>query len=151
MTGAPPALAGDLPLDEAGRVLARTGLGVLPVTGDGDRYLGVLSARAVAEASTGEPTGAEGADDAADDPYAGPDGRDRPATAADLAVLPRPVTAEMTLAEALHALDAAEGTGLPVLGGEAAGGAVVGWLTHQAVLAAVARPAGVEGAGAVTG
>ena len=50
----------------------------------------------------------------------------------NLAELPPPVTAHLPLADALHILIAAPGTGLPVLDDTRA--TLVGWITHQTVL-----------------
>ncbi|WP_055547059.1 chloride channel protein [Streptomyces sp. NBRC 110028] len=125
MEDLPTALPGTLPLTDTADTLARSGHGVLPVTGRDGRYLGVVTARAVAEALT-EP------DPALDAPAT-------PCTVADLAERPQTVTAGMPLSGALHTLVAADGAGVPVLGAEH--GEPVGWLTHQTVLSALHTPA----------
>ncbi|WP_373686729.1 hypothetical protein [Nocardia terpenica] len=58
---------------------------------------------------------------------------------ADLTVRPPEVVETSTLLEALDILAGAEGAGVPVL--YSRGHAVVGWLTHRAVLAALQNPA----------
>ncbi|GAA1683155.1 chloride channel protein [Streptomyces yatensis] len=121
----PAALSGGLQLEDATDVIARSGHGVLPVTGRDGRYAGVVTARAVAEALT-EP-------DPALDAHA------TPRVVADLAERPPAVTADAPLSGALHTLVAADGAGLPVLDAET--GEPVGWLTHQTVLSALHAPA----------
>ncbi|MEU9395380.1 chloride channel protein, partial [Streptomyces sp. NPDC048324] len=54
-----------------------------------------------------------------------------------LAEPPSPITAGQPLAQALHTLLSAAGTGLPVL--DEAHGSPVGWLSHQSALRAVHR------------
>lgn len=56
-------------------------------------------------------------------------------TVADLAELPALVTRASPLPDALGALVSAQGTGLPVLDGDAT--ELVGWITHQSVLKAL--------------
>ncbi len=115
----PPALSGDTPLREAEDQLARARHGALPVTGPDGDYLGVLTAQAAAEALS---------DERATDPAA-----DLPVR--ELIQLPRTVTLDSPLHEALDALVAAEQSGLPVL--DETGRHVAGWITHQSLLAAV--------------
>lgn len=117
----PDPLVGALSLEKAADALARSGHGVLPVAGPDGVYLGVVTARAVAEALT-EP-------EPALDPAA------VPRNASDLAERPAIVTADMPLAEVLHTLVTADGTGFPVLA--RGSGQPNGWLTHQAVLSAL--------------
>lgn len=122
MEGLPAPLPSSMKLREAADSLALSGHGALPVTDSDGAYAGVITARAVAQALS--PPDTEAAD--------------RPVTTADLAELPHPVTAAMPLTDVLRALVAADGTGLPVLDDNR--GALVGWITHQAVLAALHRP-----------
>ncbi|MGR3939678.1 chloride channel protein, partial [Streptomyces sp. BRA346] len=121
----PTALSGDLPLEDATDVIARSGHGVLPVTDQKGRYAGVVTARAVAEALT--------------EPDPALDAQATPRTIADLAEQPPAVTAGAPLSGALHTLVTADGAGLPVL--DADTGEPVGWLTHQTVLSALHAPA----------
>lgn len=58
-----------------------------------------------------------------------------PTPAGQLAEPPAPVMADQPLAQALHALLSAAGTGVPVLDPEH--GRPVGWLSHQSALRAV--------------
>ncbi|QKV97985.1 chloride channel protein [Streptomyces sp. NA02950] len=117
----PTLLPGTLSLEDAADVIARSGRGILPVTGRNGRYAGVVTARAVAEALT--------------EPDPALDAHTTPRTVADLAERPPAVTSGTPLGGALHPLATAEGTGLPVL--EAETGEPVGWLTHQTVLRAL--------------
>ncbi|WP_460344425.1 chloride channel protein [Actinoallomurus acanthiterrae] len=105
------------PLPEAARRLALSDHGILPVTGPDGTYRGTVTARAAAEALT--------------------DSDQAPQTIGDLAELPTPVTADLPLADALHILVTASGTGLPVLDDTRT--SLVGWITHQTVLSAL-RP-----------
>ena len=107
------------PLLRAARLLALSEHGVLPVTDTDGAYRGTVTARAAAQAL---------AEDS-----------QTPQTIGELAVLPAAVTADRPIADALHLLVAAQGTGLPVLDDTRT--ALVGWITHQAVLSAL-RPAG---------
>jgi CIC family chloride channel protein len=86
---------------------------VLPVVDRHGSYRGVITAQAVAEALSGD----------ADPGFVG-----------DLTELPSPVLAEMPVGEALGKLVGTAGTGLPVLDAEKK--ALVGWITHQTMLAA---------------
>ncbi|HEX6472788.1 MAG TPA: chloride channel protein [Streptosporangiaceae bacterium] len=126
----PGTLPDTTPLDRAGRALALSDHGVLPVTDAAGAYRGVVTARAVAEALTGHDA----------EPATGRDPRpdQTPATIADLAEIPAPVTADATLAAALHLLINAPGTGLPVLDDSKT--SLIGWITHQSVLAALRPP-----------
>ncbi|NJP48471.1 CBS domain-containing protein [Actinacidiphila epipremni] len=54
-----------------------------------------------------------------------------------VAYVPRSLTAATGLSDALGALVGTEGAGLPVLDGRDDG--LVGWITHQSVLAAMHR------------
>ena len=111
-------------LEAAARLLALSEHGILPVTGADGAYRGTVTARAAAEALT--------------------DRDQAPKTIGGLAELPTPVTTEETLADALHLLVTAQGTGLPVL--DETRTTLVGWITHQTILSAL-RPAprGAEG------
>lgn len=108
----PEPLAQDTDLEDAADALALSGHGVLPVIGADGHYYGCVTARAVAETLR-------------DDHI-----RDR--VVADLAELPPLITQDSTLADALSALDSAQGAELPVL--DADGTALVGWMTHQTAL-----------------
>lgn len=83
---------------------------------DSGAYAGVVTAQAVAEALAEQP-------------------EDAPTQVGQLAEPPAPVTADQPLAQALHALLSAAGTGVPVLDSEH--GKPVGWLSHQSALRAV--------------
>ncbi|MBF6066139.1 chloride channel protein [Nocardia terpenica] len=115
----PEPIAADTPVEAASRAVWLSANGILPVTGPDQRYHGCVTARAVAEAT------------------ADPESTDR--TVADLTVRPPEVVETFTLLEALDILAGAEGAGVPVL--DSQGHAVVGWLTHRAVLAALQNPA----------
>ncbi|MCX4758614.1 chloride channel protein [Kitasatospora purpeofusca] len=117
MEPVPRILPAGMPLAEAAAVLAASPHGVLPVVADNGAYLGVVTARRVAETLS----------DAAHDD----------ANVTSVSHLPKPVTPDMDLAEALSALVAAEGAGLPVL--DASGAYLEGWISHQAVLTALHR------------
>ncbi len=122
MQPAPAPLPGDLPLAAAAEALMSGGYPALPVV-RGDELLGVVTARAVSEALAN--------DDDADT-----------ATIARLAQLPDAVHPDTTLTDALITLVSSDATGVPVIDGD---GRVTGWLTHQALLRAVA-PSGTSGA-----
>ncbi|WP_204166110.1 chloride channel protein [Streptomyces sp. NEAU-S7GS2] len=109
-------------LAEAGDLLVRSEHGALPVLDAEGRYLGTLTARSVAEVLAERPGG----------------DCEPPALAADLAEPTAPLTTDMALSTALHALVAAPGTGLPVLAPER--DRLVGWLTHQSALRALHTP-----------
>ncbi|MFE1751865.1 chloride channel protein [Streptomyces anandii] len=107
-------------LTDAADLLSLSGHGALPAVDGTGKYVGVVTAQAVAEAL------AEQADAA-------------PSTVQQLAEPPTPVTAEQPLAQALHILLSARGTGVPVFDTEH--GEPVGWLSHQSALRAVHTPA----------
>jgi CIC family chloride channel protein len=109
------------PLAQATRLLALSEHGVLPVTDTDGAYCGTVTARATAQALTQD--------------------SEAPRTVGELAELPAAVTADRPIADALHLLVAAQGTGLPVLDDSRT--ALVGWITYQSVLAAL-RPGGVD-------
>ncbi|GGY08015.1 chloride channel protein [Streptomyces anandii] len=106
-------------LTDAADLLSLSGHGALPAVDDTGKYVGVVTAQAVAEAL------AEQADAA-------------PSTVKQLAEPPAPVTAEQPLVQALHVLLSARGTGVPVFDTEH--GEPVGWLSHQSALRAVHTP-----------
>ncbi|MBV2353353.1 chloride channel protein [Streptomyces sp. J2-1] len=112
----PPALPAATPLTEAAALLSLSGHGALPVVDGGGEYVGVVTARAVAEALSDQPDTV-------------------PSSVGRLAESPDPVTADQPLAQALHTLISAAGTGVPVLDTEQGG--PVGWLSHQSALRAV--------------
>ncbi|MET7378305.1 chloride channel protein [Streptomyces sp. NPDC005526] len=104
-------------LADAADLLSLSGHGALPVVTDTGEYVGVVTAQAVAEALAEQPEAT-------------------PRTVEPLAAPPTAVTTEQPLAQALHALMSAAGTGVPVLDSER-GGKLVGWLSHQSALRAV--------------
>lgn len=112
----PPPLPSSTALADSADLLSLSGHGALPVVDDTGRYVGVVTAQAVAEALTEEPEGA-------------------PTLVGQLAEPPAPVTADEPLTQALHALLSAAGTGVPVL--DTDHGKPVGWLSHQSALRAV--------------
>jgi chloride channel protein, CIC family len=101
-------------LSQAADSLAASRHGALPVTDADGSFLGVASARAVAEVL------AEG----------GREGE----PVREVVPVPKPVHADSELAAALEALVSADPSGLPVV--DEAGNGLSGWITHQAVLAA---------------
>ncbi len=107
-------------LADAADLLSLSGHGALPVVADTGKYVGVVTAQAVAEALAEQPDAA-------------------PKTVEQLAAAPALVTTDQPLAQALHALLSAAGTGVPVLDEER--GEPVGWLSHQSALRAVHRTA----------
>jgi CIC family chloride channel protein len=115
MIPVPDALSDRTSLPEAAGELLSSGQSVLPVLSGGD-LRGVVSARAVSEALA-------------------EDGQAPALTVGDLADRPVAVSADTTLAAALESLVASDATGVPVVDGDER---LVGWLTHRAVLAAVA-------------
>jgi CIC family chloride channel protein len=123
MEALPVPLPGTLPLKDAADALALSGHGALPVTGPDGGYLGVITARAVAETLAAPETDEPGG----------------PAAVADRAESPHTLTAGTPLSTALHVLVTGEATGLPVLDDDR--DRVVGWITHQAVLSALHAPA----------
>ncbi|WP_338785212.1 chloride channel protein [Streptomyces sp. DG1A-41] len=116
MEALPSPLPAATALADAAALLSRSGHGALPVVDADGHYAGIVTAQAVAEAL-------------AEQPY------DAPTLVGRLAVPPVPVTADQPLAQALHALLSAPGTGVPVL--DSRQGEPVGWLSHQSVLHAV--------------
>ncbi|GAA2103267.1 chloride channel protein [Microlunatus panaciterrae] len=115
----PQPLGEDDDLASAARALARSDHGMLPVVGTDGSYHGCVTARAVAEAFDDETSA----------------GR----RVADLTELPPLVTTTSTVSDALSALVAEQGSGLPVLDPD--DHALVGWITHQGILTALHTPA----------
>ncbi len=116
MEALPSPLPATTALTDAADLLGLSGHGALPVVDDAGKYLGVVTAQAVAEALAEQPDVT-------------------PSTVGQLAEPPAPVTTDQPLAQALHALLSAAGTGLPVL--DTNQGKPVGWLSHQSALRAV--------------
>ncbi len=116
----PSVLPASIELGDAADLLSFSGHGALPVQDASGRYLGMVTARAVAEALAEQPDGA-------------------PTRVGELAESPVSVTADEPLATALHHLVSASGTGVPVLDREK--GEPVGWLSHQSALRAL-HPSG---------
>lgn len=112
----PSSLSASTELADAADLLGLSGYGALPVVDDSGHYVGVVTAQAIAEALTEQPDAA-------------------PAEVGQLAEMPAPVTTDQPLAQALHTLLSAAGTGVPVL--DPAHGSPVGWLSHQSALRAV--------------
>ncbi|MCK9921464.1 chloride channel protein [Frankia sp. AgPm24] len=139
---APPAIPASTSLTHAAEALARSPHAALPLADEQDRYQGIVTAHAVATAldSTVSASGA------APDPTA------VPATVGDLSVRPPHISATTSLAAALHALTSTDSHCLPVL--DASGDKVIGWITHQSILAAVypqSRPSTVTPASRPSG
>ncbi len=122
MQPAPPAIPAAANLTEAAGALARSLHAALPLTDTENRYQGIVTAYAVATAlDNGTETNGTLAV--------------KPARVGEFAVLPPTVTTDATLATALHALTSSGTTSVPVLSDD--GEKVIGWITHQSVLAAV--------------
>ncbi len=114
MLGFPEPVPADAPLPQAADLLARSAHGVLPVV-DGDEYLGVITARGVAEAiADGEPDATPGR---------------------VLAELPVVVRVDDHVD---HAVRAVRTGGLPAVPVLDADDRLVGWFDHQTALAALA-------------
>jgi CIC family chloride channel protein len=114
----PVTLPATVDLEQAARELSLSRHGVLPVLTEDGSYRGTVTARAVAEALRD----------------------DEQRTVGDLAVLPDTLDEDMSLAQALDVLVSAPGAGLPVLDREHS--RVVGWISHQSVLATLHGPLG---------
>lgn len=112
MEEVPQRLPATMPLSEASRLLARSGHAVLPVTDTAGVYQGCVTARSVALVLSEDQGSAQ--------------------TVGDVVEIPPRLTTETKLVDALDALVTAEGTGIPVLSGDA--DELVGWITHQALL-----------------
>ena len=117
MEAVPAPLDGSMPLADAAGALARSPHGILPVVSADGVYLGTATARTAAETL-------------GDDDHAG-------SAVSTITHLPRAVATATSLSDALDALVSAEGAGLPVL--DASHDQLVGWVTHQCVLAAMNR------------
>ena len=115
MRAVPGALVGDLPLEALIDRLAASPEQTLPVMGDGDALVGVLSADDL------ETTLADGG----------------AATASELARPVVPLRAGDSLERAASLLGSTEEAGLPVLAAE--GSAVIGWIGHRDILRAYLR------------
>lgn len=113
MTGVPDRVRGDLPLREVAIALARSASGVLPVVGEDGEYVGVVTARVVAEALA--------------------DGRHDTAPAALVLELPLVVRTEDHLDQAIEALDRSGCPALPVFDS----GRLAGWLSYTTALGAL--------------
>lgn len=109
----PSPLPASTELADAADLLSLSGYGALPVVDATGHYVGVVTARAIAEALAEQPDAA-------------------PAVAGQLAETPAPVTADQPLAQALHTLLATAGTGVAVL--DPVHGRPVGWLSPQCAL-----------------
>ncbi|WP_142215064.1 chloride channel protein [Streptomyces sp. SLBN-118] len=112
----PSPLPASTELADAAELLSLSGNGALPVVDTSGHYVGVVTAQAIAEALAEQPDAV-------------------PAVVGQLAEPPAPVTTDQPLAQALHTLLSAAGTGVPVL--DPAHGRPVGWLSHQSALRAV--------------
>ncbi|MEU9356734.1 chloride channel protein [Streptomyces sp. NPDC048301] len=118
----PAPLRATVRLGDAAALLSLSGHGALPVVGADGAYLGVVTARAVAEAMAEQPDAA-------------------PTAAGDLVEQPPRISSDEQLAAALHTLVAAPGTGLPVLAPDR--NRPVGWLSHQSALRALHSSGGM--------
>ncbi|MFG2682106.1 chloride channel protein [Streptomyces sp. NPDC048392] len=116
MEALPTPLPAATKLADAAGLLTLSGRDGLPVVDEAGTYVGVVTAQAVAEALAEEPDAA-------------------PATVGALAAPTAPVHADQPLVQAVHALVATPGTGLPVL--DRAEGSPVGWLSARGALQAV--------------
>jgi len=103
---------------DAANALSRAPHGQLPVLDAHGRYRGIVTAHAVADTIA--------------------DGEHDQQTIASIVELPTPVSINDRLEQALEILDNADGA-IPVLDADRA--SLVGWLTHQRVLAALRQPA----------
>jgi CIC family chloride channel protein len=101
-------------LEVAGR-LARSPHGQLPVVDTDGTYLGIVTARAAADALA--------------------DGRHDRLPVGGFVEQAQTVRADTTLDAGLDALESAAGTAIPVL--DESGRQVIGWLSHQRVLSAL--------------
>ncbi|WP_329001028.1 chloride channel protein [Kribbella sp. NBC_00709] len=115
MTGVPDGVRGDSPLREVATVLARSVSGVLPVLDDGGEYVGIVTARVVAEALA--------------------DGRHDAAPASLVLELPILVRPEDHLDQAIEALDRSGCAAVPVLESKR----LVGWISYRKTLEAMPR------------
>lgn len=112
----PAAIAADSPLGLAADRLARSAHGTLPVA-EGGEYLGVITARAVADALAESHGGSS--------------------TVGSLVRTPTPVRTTAHLDEAIRDLDASEAGALPVV--DPGSGEIVGWFDYDAALTRLRR------------
>ena len=115
-----PTVPADATVLDAAQLLSADGAGQVAVLDAAGRYVGVVSARALAETLA--------------------DGEHDDELVRDLALTPPAVTVEDTVDDAFDLLESAHAA-VPVLDADAT--RLVGWLTHQRVLAAF-RPAPVR-------
>jgi CIC family chloride channel protein len=108
----PTAIEASCSLAEAAAALSQAAYGVLPVVDDRGDYVGILNARAVAEAMA--------------------DGHEDAERAAIITELPARLSADDTLDGAVHALNLAGCGGIPVFGTETR--EPVGWVTYRDAL-----------------
>lgn len=113
MTPVPEAVGGDVPLREVATALARSASGVLPVVGEDGEYVGIVTARVVAEALA--------------------DGRHDAEPAALVLELPVLVRADDHLDRAIEALDRSGCAAVPVLAADR----LAGWISYSAALRAM--------------
>ncbi|MGW7680791.1 chloride channel protein [Kribbella sp. NPDC054772] len=113
MTDVPDAVRGDSPLRDVAAVLARSVSGVLPVVDDGGEYVGIVTARVVAEALA--------------------DGRHDTAPASLVLELPIVVTPDDHLDQAIEALDGSGCAAVPVLQDRR----IAGWISYRVALARI--------------
>lgn len=117
MTPVPDAVRGELPLHEVATALAGSASGVLPVVGENGEYVGIVTARVVAEALA--------------------DGRHDAAPASLVIELPVLVRTGDHLDQAIEALDRSGCAAVPVLEADR----LVGWISYRAALRAMpSRP-----------
>jgi chloride channel protein, CIC family len=110
-------LPGTTPLAQAAGTMSERGLDQVAVVDDRGRYTGILTARGVTDSLS--------------------DGEHDDVPAASAAEQVAGVRGDQPLDAALDLLEGASGQAIPVL--DPSGGTVIGWLTHQAILAAI-RP-----------
>ncbi|NEC09611.1 chloride channel protein [Streptomyces sp. SID7909] len=119
----PRAVPANSPLSEASGLLSLSGHGALPVLDEAGAYLGVVTARAAAEALAQQPS-------------------DAPAVVRQI-VEPAPrINTNDSLAFAMKKLVDASGTGVPVLDDTST--QPVGWLSHQGTLRALHTPSATK-------
>ena len=108
MQPVPPPLSADVPLAQAADRLARSPYGVLPVTDHTDRFLGVLTARAVAETLA--------------------DGQHESEPVESLVQAPAPLRASQDVDAGIEALERSGCGAVPVLGAD---NDIVGWFDYR--------------------
>ncbi len=114
-----PSLNDEMALLETASRLARSTHGQLPVVDADGRYLGIVTARAAADALA--------------------DGEHDLVPVGDIMEQSQAVRSDCNLEKSLDALESAAGTAIPVL--DQSGRLLLGWLTHQRVLKALSTPA----------